>query len=135
MKKETVLDKIVAKSDTVVHKGRYAFLKLKGEVPLGEHFMLTKDADEITLVTREENVANIPHEELVGYYTLIEFRCAAPFNAAGFLEKISGTVSRLGSCCLIVSTFSKDYCLVKEANTKKAVDGFRLAGFPVIVQS
>ena len=126
------LKECIEKSAVVAKFGRYAYLKVKEPTTLDNHFMITQDDDEITVVTREENIKNLNPVEVVGFYRLIEFKCANPFNACGFLEAISGSISKNNSCCLIVSTFSKDYCLVKEEKLEIALKAFAERGFKSI---
>ena len=50
------LDKIIKTSPVLVHKGRYAYLKGQ-EKELKNHFLISQDNDEITIVTEEKNLA------------------------------------------------------------------------------
>jgi hypothetical protein len=125
---EYSLDEVIKSSPVVVHKGRYAYLKTK-EHELKDHFLISQDKDEITIVTEEENIKNTKYEKDVKWFKLFEFKVSIPFLAPGFLAKISKTMAEEGMNILIVSTFSKDYALIREENWKKAVDAFKKVGF------
>jgi hypothetical protein len=130
---EYTLDEIIKSSPVVIHKGRYAYLKTK-ERELKNHFLISQDKDEITIVTEEDNIKNTKYEKEVKWFKLFEFKVSVPFLAPGFLAKISKTIADMGLNILIVSTFSKDYALIKEENWKKAVDAFKKVGFDVKIE-
>ncbi|MBI4182157.1 MAG: ACT domain-containing protein [Candidatus Aenigmarchaeota archaeon] len=124
------LDKLIRTSRVVVHPGRYAYLQGKGR-SLKNHFMIAQDEDETTVITREEHVPRTPHQKVEKWFALLEVRVSAPFIAKGFLAKITKTIADEGLNVLVVSTFSKDYILVREEATEQAVAALRSAGFPI----
>lgn len=124
------LDEIIRTSAVIVHPGRYAYLKATRK-PAGSHFLIAEDADEITVVTDEPCVETVPYHEAVKWFRLLEVRVSAPFEAKGFLAAISRALADRGLSVLIVSTFSKDYVLVREEAVGEAVDALRQWGFPV----
>ncbi len=129
--KEYNLKKIIQTSQIIIHKGKYAYLKTKKKSLLN-HFFVSQDQDEITIVTRESNVNNTPHTEIVKWFKLFEFRVSAPFVTVGFLAKVANTIADKGLNILIISTFSKDYILVRAETYKQASDALKLIGFPII---
>jgi hypothetical protein len=52
----------------------------------------------------------------VKWFKLPEIKVSQPFVAKGFPEKVTGIVAGEGLNILIISTFSKDYALVREGN-------------------
>ena len=60
------------------------------------HFMVSKDKDEITVVTKKENLEELNVLEVVGDYKLIEFRPAVLFQTVGFLAKIAEIIANEG---------------------------------------
>ena len=65
-------------------------------------------------------------------YKLIEFRPAVPFQTVGFLAKIAETIANEGMNILIVSTFSKDYIMIKEEFMRKRfILALKNVGFPI----
>ena len=124
------LDEIISSSQAIVHEGRYAYLKAL-EAELGNHFLVARDADEITVVTAEENIANTRYEKDVKWFSLIEIRVSKPFLAKGFLAKITRAIADKDLNILVVSTFSKDYILIRDEHLETAVRALQELGFPV----
>lgn len=129
MGKQT-LDAIIMSSKVIVHRGRYAYLKAQ-ETSINEHFLVSKDEDEITVITEEKNISKIKYEEEVKWFKLIEIQVSLPFLAKGFLAKVTRTIADKGLNVLVVSTFSKDYLLVREETYEVSVDALKKVGFPV----
>jgi len=127
------LNEIIRKSEVVVHKGKYAYLKAK-EKPEGEHFLISQDKDEITIVTEENNINEIKYEDSVKWFKLLEIKVSAPFVAKGFLAKVTKTIADKDLNILIISTFSKDYALVREETSETAINALKEAGFPVTIK-
>jgi hypothetical protein len=127
------LDEVIRSSPVLVHKGRYAYLK-GAEKDLKNHFLVSQDRDEVTIVTEERNVSLTKHDKEVKWFKLFEFKVSAPFLAPGFLAKISKTIADKGLNILIVSTFSKDYSLIREESFKEAVKALEEVGFKVEVE-
>ena len=63
------------------------------EKELKNHFLISQDNDEITIVTEEKNIANTKYEKDVKWFKLFEFKVSIPFLAPGFLAKISKTIA------------------------------------------
>ena len=124
------LDEVVRTSEVVVHQGRYAYLKVQKAGP-GDHFLVARDADEVTVVTEERNVASTEHSESTHWFLLMEIRVSMPFVAKGFLAKVTGTMADVDLNVLVVSTYSKDYIMVREEGRTTAIAALRQAGFPV----
>lgn len=121
---------LIAASKVIVRKGRYAYLKV-GKKPARKYFLIAQDNDEVTVVAEEKDVMRLKYESSVKWFKLIEFRVAKPFVSTGFLAKIAQAITRRKMNLLIVSTFSKDYVLVREEKINDAVAALKKAGFPV----
>jgi hypothetical protein len=124
------LDEVVRTSEVVVHPGRYAYLKTRQAGP-GDHFLVARDADVVTVVTEERNVAATEHSESTHWFVLMEIRVSMPFVAKGFLAKVTATMADVDLNVLVVSTYSKDYIMVKEEGLDTAIAALRQVGFPV----
>jgi hypothetical protein len=124
------LDEVVRTSEVVVHRGRYAYLKAL-QVGPGDHFLVARDADEVTVVTEERNVASMEHSESTHWFVLTEIRVSMPFVAKGFLAKVTAIMADVDLNVLVVSTYSKDYIMVREEGRATAIVALRQAGFPV----
>lgn len=127
------LDEVIKSSPVIVHRGRYAYLKGQ-EKELKNHFLISQDQDEITIVTEESNILKTKHEKEVKWFKLFEFKVSLPFLAPGFLAKISKTIADKKMNILIVSTFSKDYALIREEDLEAAVESLGEAGFSIKIE-
>jgi len=125
------LQEAIPKSIATVMKGTYVYVKTNELQKPDIHFMVSKDKDEITLITKKENISNVKVLELVGDYKLIEFKPAVPFQTVGFLAKIAEVIANQGMNILIVSTFSKDYIMIKEECCEKGLQALKNTGFPI----
>ncbi|WP_425398400.1 ACT domain-containing protein [Aeoliella sp.] len=126
------LQEVVESSETWVHPGRYAYLKCD-EAPVGDHFLVCRDADEVTVITEESKIATVKHSESNEWFKLIEFRVTMPFVTKGFLAKIANAVASKDLNIMLFATYSKDYALVREETADVAIEALREAGFPVTV--
>ena len=124
------LEEVIKASRVIVHDGRYAYLKAKAK-PSGDHFLVAQDKDEVTIVTEESNLGNIDYAKAEKFFRLIEIQVSAPFVATGFLSKVTGAIAAKNLNLLVVSTFSKDYILVREEEYKIALQALSEAGFPL----
>jgi hypothetical protein len=125
------LSEIIRTSTVVVHEGRYAYLQGQ-ETELKDHFFVSKDADEITIVTEEKNFNHTNFQKDVKWFKLFEIKVAVPFLGVGFLAAITKAIAEKGLDILVVSTFSKDYILVREETYETAVSALKEMGFPII---
>lgn len=124
------LNEIIKTSKMIIKKGRYAYLTGE-EKNIKNHFMVSQDKDEITIITEEKNISTTKHKEKVNWFKLVEIKVSKPFIAKGFLAKITKTIADQDLNILVVSTFSKDYILVKEETSEKAIKALQQIGFPV----
>ncbi len=121
---------VIKSSPLIVHKGRYAYLK-GNENELKNHFFISQDNDEITIVTKEENIESTKYEKDVKWFKLLEIKISTPFETVGFFAKITNTIASKGLNILILSTFSKDYILVREEKYTIAINALKELGFPI----
>ena len=92
--------------------------------------MVTRDEKEITVVTKEENLADIDAVAVnPDRWLLLSIDCANPFYCVGFLAKISAGLSGAGMDILVISTFSCDWVFVKEEDGPRAAAVLRSMGF------
>ncbi|MCK5107313.1 MAG: ACT domain-containing protein [Nanoarchaeota archaeon] len=95
---------------------------------------ISQDDDEITIITEEKNLINTKYEKEVKWFKLFEFKVSIPFLAPGFLAKISKTIADKNLNIVIVSTFSKDYVLIKEIDFEIAIKALEDMGFSIKVE-
>jgi hypothetical protein len=92
--------------------------------------MVSCDADEITVVTREDKIGDLDLiERNKESYALIALKVAVPFYSVGFLSTVSNSIAREGMDILIVSTYSKDYIMMKDDCLESAVNILKELGF------
>ncbi|MBU1177610.1 ACT domain-containing protein [Patescibacteria group bacterium] len=109
------LAEIIKNSTFTVAAGRFVYIKAASLPTGGGHFMVTQDQDEITVVTQEDNLSQVDFiEKNKDFYKLIALNVSVPFYCVGFLEAISEGISAAGLNILIISTYSKDYIMVKD---------------------
>ena len=115
------IKKIIKDSTFLIHEGRFVYAKVSKAPQIDHHFMVTKDADEITVVTREENLFELALlERNKDFYHLIALNVSVPFYSVGFLATISHAIAEEGMNILIISTYSKDYIMVKNGKLRRA---------------
>jgi hypothetical protein len=125
------LDELVAHSPVRLLPGRYAVAKCAAPPAGSGLFMVACDADETTVIAEEARLPTLATREADGGYRLLEIRVATPFEGVGFLAAVSGALAHAGVNLLIVSTYSKDYVLVKEESAARGLEALAAAGFPI----
>jgi len=124
------LRKVIETSTFALADGRYIYAKVKTAPPIDDHFMVSKDQDEISVCTREENLGKLDLiEKNKDYWSLIALNLSSPFYCPGFLAVACSAIADLGMDVLIVSTYSKDYLLVRADLTGKATQALLVLGF------
>ena len=116
------LKKIIETSTLILHKEDYVYAKVK-TVPLGDkHFLVTRDSNEITVITKKENIGDLDLIEKSNDRALLEIQFSpdAP-DAVGFLAVVSSALAKRGISISVISTYSKDYILVAKKDADLAV--------------
>lgn len=115
------LKEILASSSFVVQEGTFVYAKVATRPQKGMHFLVTQDQEEITVVTKREQ---LPELELLERnkedYTLIALNVSVPFYSVGFLAAVSSALAQKRLNILIISTYSKDYLLVRHEDLPTA---------------
>ena len=115
------LQEIINKSTFEIQEGRFVYAKVRTLPEINKHFMISQDKDEITVITREDNLGDLDLiEKNKEFYKLIALNVAVPFYSVGFLATVSGAIAKERMNILIVSTYSKNYIMVKEDCLDKA---------------
>lgn len=124
------LQEIINQSSFIIHDGRYIYAQVKNAPQINNHFLVSKDKDEITVVTREEKLDELDLiEKNKDYYKLIELKVSVPFYSVGFLATVSSAIAKDGMNILIISTYSKDYIMVRYDLIEKAAEVLVSLGF------
>jgi len=112
--------------------GRYAVLRC-ADVPDGSGwFMIARDPDEVTVIVEESAIPESHILETDGGYGLIEIRVATGFESAGLLATVTRALAEAGLNTLVVSTYSKDYVLLKEESVAAGLQALSGIGFRVV---
>lgn len=113
------IDEIIKNSSFKIVDGYYNVAKVSGECDADKCFMIVKDDLETTVIyDRKQKIDKIISEQID--YKLIAINVAVPFFSTGFIATISSSFSKNNISVLVVSTFSRDYFMVKTENLYKA---------------
>lgn len=113
----TELQNIIHASRFVIEPGTYVYAKVRSVPQATDHFLVTQDKDEITVVTTVERLDELDViERNKEEYKLIALEVSIPFYSVGFLAAVSTAIAEEGMNVLLVSTYSKDYILIKQAD-------------------
>ena len=119
----------IAQSSFRIEPGIYVYTKVKS-IPPGRHFFVSQDGDEITVVTEQMRLAEFDFiERNKDDYSLIALNVSVPFYSVGFLATVCEEFAKHGMNVLIVSTYSRDYVLVRADLTTTAKDILLQLGF------
>ena len=122
------LQEIITASTYAVVGDTFAYAKVS-EVPSGTHFLVSQDKYEITVVTDEARIGELQLiERNKETYALICLNVSVPFYAVGFLAAVTNSIAERGMNVLVVSTFSKDYILVKKERIGDAISALGTLG-------
>mgnify|MGYP001603515593 CR=1 FL=1 len=117
------LKKVIETSTFEIVEGDFIYAKVK-ELPSAQNmFMVSKDKDEITVVAKQEEIESLEIiERNKDTYSLIALNISLPFYAVGFLAAVTSAIASADMNILVVSTYSKDYILVRKEYLDKAKD-------------
>lgn len=111
---------IIANSSFEILDGRFIYAKVSELPESDDHFMVSKDSNEITVVTEEKKLNDLEIiERNKENYRLITLNVSVQFYSVGFLATVTSAIAKEGMNILVISTYSKDYILVKEENISK----------------
>lgn len=127
------IQSIISQSTFSVEEGIYIYAQVKTAPSIDNHFLVTKDKDEITVVTKEENLSSLDLiEKNKDSYSLIALNVSIPFYSVGFLATVSSAIAKAGMNILIVSTYSKDYIMVRADKLEEAKEVLLSLGFKTL---
>jgi len=124
------LREVIVASWYTIAPGHYVYTRVKEVLRPELHLMVTRDSDEITVVTDSRNLPLIgDHERNAENWKLFNIRCGKPFYCVGFLAAIAQQMAANGIDIVMVSTFSNDYVMVMEQDLDRAVGLLNALGF------
>ncbi|MBP3954204.1 ACT domain-containing protein [Gemmata sp. G18] len=115
--------------------GRFAVCKLPpgsaapAWATAGDVFNLSRTADELSVVCRQELVPEGTHCDRG--WRCLRVAGAMPFTLVGVLASLTAPIARAGIGVFAFSTFDTDYLLVKAERFPEAVAALRAAGHTV----
>ena len=114
------LQKVIDLSWFTIDEGVYVYTRVKDVINPENHLIVTRDSDEITVVTDVNNLKDLGEfERNEENWKLINIRCGNPFYCVGFLAAISSQTAMNGIDITMTSTFTNDYIMVKEDELDK----------------
>lgn len=123
------LREIIRTSTFQVEPGTWIYAKVHA-VPTGKHFFISQDSDEITVVTTEDRLGELDLiERNKDSYVLIRIDLSVPFYATGFMDAITSAIAAKQANVLVISTYSRDYVLVRTEHREVARTAMLELGF------
>jgi hypothetical protein len=126
---QKALDEI-AQCNFQVQPGNYIYAKVSSINDIKSHFLVSRDLDEITVVTTEDKIPSLQLiERNKDLYRLIALNVLVPFYSVGFIATVCDALANAGMNVLVVSTYSKDYILVREDLIDEGIRSLLSLGF------
>ena len=125
------LQETIEQSPFVLHPLRYAVLQV-AECPNPQpHFLVTHETEEISVITTEDKLEMLAPQILEQqlWFRLLEFKMSTPFETPGFLAAIASKLASHQLNILLVSTFSKDWLLLREEDLEAGLNSLHELGF------
>ena len=125
------LQKTIEQSPFVLHPLRYAVLQVAECSNPQPHFLVTHEAEEISVITTEDKLEMLTPQILKQqrWFRLLEFKMSTPFETPGFLAAIASKLASHQLNILLVSTFSKDWLLLREEDLETGLSSLQELGF------
>ena len=125
------LQETIEQSPFLLHPLRYAVLKVAKCPNPKPHFLVTHESEEVSVITTEEKLDMLTSQILKQqhWFRLLEFRMSTPFETPGFLAAIASKLAGRQLNILLVSTFSKDWLLLREEDLEAGLNSLHELGF------
>lgn len=124
------LQEVIEASWFTIGDGVYVYTKVRQVTHVQDHLMIINDGEEITIVTRQENVQQLDLIEAnKEKWRLINIRCGNPFYCAGFIAYITSSLAARGIDIVITSSYSNDLVLVMEKDLSESIQVLIENGF------
>ena len=123
--------KILHKSTFKVEPGKFMCITVSEVTESGKHFLLARDGDEITVITKAENSSGLKisnSDQGFSNLRLIAINISNPVSAVGFLAGITQAMAKADINILVVSTYSKDHILIEDSKIEAAKSAFLKLG-------
>jgi hypothetical protein len=124
------LPQILASTCFRLVPGQFYYLRLTTDAaipaPRAKFLAIVRDGDETTVVTEEPD--GFASSDRYGPMCLIELVVDMPFETVGLLAAATQAIASQGISVLVISTYSKDYLLVKWPFAELATKALSIAG-------
>jgi hypothetical protein len=91
------LKKVIQTSWFTIENGLYVYAKVTNVHTPEKHLIVTRDSDEITVVTKTSNLADLgDYERNPDNWVLLNIKCGNPFYCEGFLAAIASAFASKG---------------------------------------
>jgi hypothetical protein len=110
---------IINRSSFEIQKGLFYMAKVNDFTDANRCFLVTSDEIEKTVICSHEIELNNIIEKKPDY-VLIGIEVSLPFDAIGFLSKITTCLADSNIPILVVSTYSRDYVLIPKTHLENA---------------
>lgn len=99
-------------------------------MPRNKHFLISRDSDETSVVTTEDRLAELDLiERNKDSYVLIRVDISVPFYSVGFMAAVTSAIAAKKANVLVISTYSRDYFLVRTEHREIARQTMLELGF------
>ena len=127
---EEKLAKVIQTSWFTLEKGIYVYTKVSEVRSPEKHLIVTRDTDEITVVTELSNLSILgDYERNPDNWLLLNIKCGNPFYCEGFLAAIASVFASKGIDITLTSTYTNDYVMVQEQNIEQSIALLQDIGF------
>jgi len=127
---EEKLANVIQSSWFTLEKGIYVYTKVQEVRSPEKHLIVTRDADEITVVTELSNLSSLEeYERNPDNWLLLNIKCGKPFYCEGFLAAIASVFASKGIDITMTSTYTNDYVMVQEQNVEQSIQLLTSIGF------
>lgn len=124
------LSKVIKASWFTVEKGVYVYTKVSEVLNPEKHLIITRDSDEITVVTKSSNLQGLgAYERNLDNWILLNIKCGNPFYCEGFLASIASMFASEKMDITLTSTYTNDYLMIQEHNKDRAITLLISLGF------
>lgn len=124
------LEEVIQSSWFTIENGLYVYAKVTNVLYPEKHLIVTRDSDEITVVTKTSNLSELgDYERNQDNWVLLNIKCGNPFYCEGFLAAITSAFATKGIDITLTSTYTNDYVMVQENNIEKAISLLKNIGF------
>jgi hypothetical protein len=94
--------------------------------------MVAQDQEEVTVIVEESAMRELRAVGADRGYRMLETRVAAGFASVGLLAAVTRALAEAGLSILVVSTYSKDCVLLKEASLAAGLQALSDIGFRIV---